>query len=40
VTIITFGVVGSAVGIYVSMDALIKDVKANPNPFKDLFTFG
>jgi len=40
VIVIAFGVVGSTVGIYVSVNSLIDDISAQPNPFKDLFTFG
>jgi hypothetical protein len=35
-----FGIIGSAVGIYVSMLQLVDNVKSNPNPFADLFKFG
>jgi len=38
--IIFFGIVGSVVGIYVSSESLVANVKAQPNPFSGLFTFG
>ena len=37
--IIIFGLVGSVVGIYLSVATLIEDVKKNPNPFNGLFKF-
>jgi len=38
--VIVFGIVGSGVGIYESSVQLYDKVKENPNPFKDIFTFG
>jgi len=38
--VIIFGIVGSGVGIYESSVQLYDKVKENPNPFKDIFTFG
>jgi len=40
IVVFLFGVVGSGVGLYVSISDMIKDVKANPNPFKGIFHFG
>eukprot|EP01118_Nematostelium_gracile_P017826 TRINITY_DN7734_c0_g1_i2.p1 TRINITY_DN7734_c0_g1~~TRINITY_DN7734_c0_g1_i2.p1 ORF type:complete len:444 (+),score=121.57 TRINITY_DN7734_c0_g1_i2:64-1395(+) len=37
-SILIFGIVGSAVGIYVAVEGLIGDVKKSPNPFAGLFT--
>jgi hypothetical protein len=40
ILVIIFGLVGSIVGIILSTEDLIKNVKNNPNPFKGLFHFG
>jgi len=40
VLIVVFGLVGSGVGIYTSLEQLVSDVKAHPNPFDGLFRFG
>lgn len=39
VFVMLFGLVGSGVGIYLSIKQLISDVQTNPNPFDGLFHF-
>ena len=39
IIVMLFGIIGSGVGIYLSIEQLINDVKTNPNPFEGLFHF-